>query len=245
MNLSNNTVLITGGSTGIGLAMAEQYLNAGSKVIICARKQEKLDEAKKKFPALSTYLCDVMDKTQREALAQKVISDFPGLNILVNNAGVQRQNNFVKGVDMTSVAEEIETNFMAYVHFSALFIPHLMSKPAAAIVNVGSGLGFVPIARMPVYCATKAAVHSFSWSLRHQLKDSSVKVFEIIPPIVDTDLDHGTRPASFRGMPVGDFINQVMPGIESNTFEIAVGMSKGLVESTKANTEEAFSRMNG
>jgi len=245
MNLSNNTVLITGGSTGIGLAIAEQYLNAGSKVIICARKQEKLDEAKQKFPAIITYLCDVQDKSQRESLAKKVIADFPDLNILVNNAGIQRQNNFLKGADMVSATEEITTNFLAPIHLTSLFIPHLLSKSNAAIINISSGLGFVPIARMPVYCATKAATHSFTWSLRHQLKDTSIKVFEVIPPTVDTDLDHGTRPASFRGMPVDDFIKQVMPDIESDQFEIAVGMSKGMVEGIIANSQEAFNRMNG
>ena len=246
MNLSNNTVLITGGSTGIGLAMAEQYLKAGSKVIICARKQEKLDEAKKKIPALTTYLCDVLGKSQRESLAQKVISDFPDINILVNNAGIQRQNNFVKGADMTSAAEEIETNFMAYVHFSALFIPHLMSKPDAAIINISSGLGFIPIARMPIYCATKAAIHSFSWSLRHQLKNTSVKVFEIIPPTVDTDLDHGTRPASFRGISLNEFIPEAMKAIENDTYEAPIGMAKSFFDSANIKSrEEAFNRMNG
>ncbi len=245
MDLSNNTVLITGGSTGIGLAMAKQYLGAGSKVIICARKQEKLEEAKQKFPALVTYLCDVQDQAQRESLAAKVIADFPELNIVVNNAGIQRHNNFLKGADMVSAIEEITTNLVAPIHFTSLFIPHLLTKPNSAIINVSSGLGFVPIARMPVYCATKAAMHSFSWSLRHQLKDTSIKVFEVIPPIVDTDLDHGVRPASFRGMHVDDFVKQTMPGIESDTYEIAVGMSKGMVESTKAGSEEAFKRMNG
>jgi len=245
MNLSNNTVLITGGSTGIGLAMAEQFLNAGSKVIICARKQEKLDEAQQKFPDLILYLCDVQDKSQRELLAQKVISDYPDLNILVNNAGIQRQNNFVKGADIVSAEEEITTNFLAPVHLTALFLPHLLSKTNSAIINNSSGLGLVPIARMPVYCATKAAMHSFTWSLRHQLKDTSIKVFEIIPPIVDTDLDHGTRPPSFRGMHVDDFIKQTMPGIESDTYEIAIGMSKGLVEGMIASSQEAFDRMNG
>ena len=244
MNLSNNTVLITGGSTGIGLAMAEQFLNAGSKVIICARKQEKLDEAKQKFPALATYLCDVLDKTQRESLAKKVIADFPDLNILVNNAGIQRQNNFLKGADIISAEEEITTNFLAPVHLTSLFIPHLLSKTNSAIINNSSGLGFVPIARMPVYCATKAAMHSFTWSLRHQLKDTSIKVFEIIPPIVDTDLDHGTRPASFRGMHVDDFIKQTMPGIENDNYEIAIGMSKDMVEGMIASSQEAFNRMN-
>lgn len=244
MNLSNNTVLITGGSTGIGLAMAEQFIKAGSKVIICARKQEKLDDAKQKFPALFTYLCDLRDSVQREQLAKKVIAEFPDLNILVNNAGIQRQNNFLKGADISSATEEIMTNFLAPIHLTSLFISHLLSKSNGAIINISSGLGFVPIARMPVYCATKAATHSFTWSLRHQLKDTPIKVFEVIPPTVDTDLDHGTRPASFRGMHVDEFIKQVMPGIRNDTYTIAVGMSKGMVESIIANSEEAFNRMN-
>ena len=245
MNLSNNTILITGGGSGIGLALAERFIKAGSEVIICGRREAKLKEAKEKFPSIHTYVCDVANKSQREELCKWAVSNFPKLNILINNAGIQRQNNFLKGADMASASEEIETNLVSTIHLSALFIPHLLRKPDSSIINVSSGLGFIPIARMPVYCATKAAIHSFTLSLRHQLKSTSIKVYEIIPPTVDTELDHGTRPQSFRGMPLNEFADEAMKGLESDNIEVTVGMSKGLFGENRASREEAFARMNG
>ena len=194
MHITGNTILITGGATGIGFALAKVFLQRGNEVLICGRREDKLTEASKKLPKLHTIRCDVADAEGRKRLLDWVMTNFKSLNILVNNAGIQREVDFKKGtVDLMSGENEIEINLQAPVHLSALFIPYLMKQKEAAIVNISSGLAFVPIAIMPLYCATKAAIHSFSLFLRHQLKGTSIKVFEIIPPTTDTWLDRGAR----------------------------------------------------
>ena len=179
MKISGNTILITGGATGIGFALADVFSEAGNEVIICGRRLEKLDQAKRRLPRVKAIQCDISDAKDRSALFNWTVKNFPTLNILVNNAGIQRQIDFRKGTKPLSGGEdEIETNFRAPVHLAALFIPHLKKQQEAAIVNISSGLAFIPLAAVPVYCATKAAIHSFSLSLRHQLRETSIKVFE-------------------------------------------------------------------
>ena len=187
MDLGSNTVLITGGGSGIGLAIATRFLHAGSRVIVCGRREEKLAAAKAAHPELQTRVVDVSSESDRGALRDWAVHEFPGLNVLVNNAGIQRYPKLGES-DWANMREEIVINFEAVVHLSSLFIPHLRRTPRAAILNVTSGLSFVPIARAPIYCATKAALHSFTLSLRRQLVDSDITVIEIIPPAVDTDL---------------------------------------------------------
>ena len=193
MKTNGNTVLITGGATGIGFALAEAFVNEGNKVLICGRRKAKLEEAQQKLPQMHVRQCDLAKQTDRESLLNWVKDQYEGLNILVNNAGVQKAIDLRRGAaDLLQREDEVQVNFVAPVHLSACFAPLLMNKKEAAIINVSSALAFVPIAAMPVYCATKAAVHSFSVSLRHQLKGTSVKVFEIVPPAVDTDLERGS-----------------------------------------------------
>ena len=193
MQTTTNTVLITGGATGIGLALAQALHGLGNTVIICGRRADKLHAAQALLPGLHTRTCDVADAGQRAALAAWVTAAFPALNILVNNAGIQRELDFASTDGTLDASPEIDTNFAAPVHLTALLLPHLRRQAAAAVINVTSGLGFVPLAAVPVYCATKAALHSFSVSLRHQLRATAVRVFEVIPPIVETDLDQGAR----------------------------------------------------
>lgn len=194
MKVKGNTILITGGATGIGFSLAEAFVNAGNEVIICGRRENKLKEAKDKLPQIHTKRCDLSKGEERKLLYDWVISNFKNINMLVNNAGIQRMIDLKKGTqDLLDGEDEIEVNLKAYIHLSAYFIPLFLKRKEAAIVNISSGLAFIPIAIMPVYCATKAAVHSFSLSLRHQLKNTPIKVFEIIPPTVDTELDRGAR----------------------------------------------------
>lgn len=243
MQISNNTILITGGTSGIGLAFAEQFMAAGSKVIICGRREERLNELQQKYPALITKVCDVADIKSREALAQWVLQNHPELNVLMNNAGVQLDLNMTKPVDLSRVYTEIETNLVAPIHLSSLFAQHLATKPDAAIINISSGLAFAPLAFMPVYCATKAAVHSLTLSLRHQLKNTSVKVFEVIPPSVDTELGHDRREdktQSHGGLPITDFIAEAMEALKNDIYEAPIGQSKGLREKR----EQLFEVMN-
>ena len=144
--------------------------------------------------------------------------------------------------------DEIAINFVAPIQLCALFIPHLVEKKEAAIINVTSGLGFVPIAMMPVYCATKAALHSFTWSLRHQLSKTRVKVFELIPPTVDTELDRGARDQrrqDYRGIPASDVAKATLAGLAKDDYEITVGQSQGLRNCSTKEAQELFQRMNG
>lgn len=232
MQTSGNTILITGGATGIGLALADAFLQEGNTVIICGRRESKLREAQAKHPGLHIRVCDVGNASDRTALFDWTISQFPGLNVLINNAGIQREIDFRRGVAALNDGDsEIAINFEGVVHLTALFVPHLMHRPVAAVMQVTSGLAFVPMALAPVYCATKAALHSFSLTLRHQLKNTSVRVFEIIPPIVDTDLDQGAREQrgqKERGIAPKVVAEQTLKGMEADEFEIAVSRAKVL-----------------
>ena len=233
MQISNNTILITGGTSGIGLAFAEQFMVAGSKVIICGRRKERLKALSEKYPELITRTADVSIALDREELAAWVLENYPEVNILMNNAGVQLVTNMAKPVDLDQIHLEIETNLVAPVHLTSLFAKHLSTKPDAAVINISSGLAFAPIAFIPVYCATKAAVHSLTLSLRHQLKNTSVRVFEIIPPSVDTELGHDRREdktQSHGGLPIADFIAEAMEALKNNIYEAPIGQSKGLRE---------------
>jgi uncharacterized oxidoreductase len=150
MDLGSNTVLITGGATGIGFALAERFLAAGSEVILCGRREEKLREAKDKHPQMSTRVCDVAEEADRVALFNWAVGEFPHLNVLVNNAGVQRRFQLAQASEWEAMRQEIAINFESVVHLSALFIPHLLGRQRPAIVNVTSGLSFVPMASAPI-----------------------------------------------------------------------------------------------
>jgi len=244
MNLTNSTVLITGGATGIGLALAEQFLAHGSKVLICGRREAKLIEAKAKLPALlATRVCDLSIEHERVRMRDWMTRYHSDFNILINNAGIQNEFDLSEDCIIDKVQNEIETNFIAPVHLANLFIPHLEKKKFAAIINITSGLAFTPIAIMPIYCATKAAMHSFSLSLRHQLSKTTVKVFELIPPTVDTELDRGARASrgqADRGISAKDFAIQAMDALKNDVYEAAIGQAEGL----RAKREELFSMIN-
>jgi len=249
MKTTNNTILITGGATGIGLALTEIFLREGNQVIICGRRKERLLLAQGKFPMIQFKVCDATNAVERQDLFDWTIANFPGLNILINNAGIQRQIDLTKGIkELLNGEDEIQINFSSAVQLSALFIPHLMIQEEAAIVNVTSGLGFIPLTIMPVYCATKAALHSFSWSLRHQLRNTRVSVFEVIPPTVDTELDQGARERrrqEHRGIPPVEVAEATLAGMARDEHEITVGQAQGLRAGTVKEAEQIFQRMNG
>jgi len=224
MEISGNTVLITGGATGIGYAMAEAFLEARNEVIICGRREERLLEAQKRHPDLRIKVCDVAEEADRKALLEWATANFGNLNILINNAGVQRDIDFTKGVaEFLAGESEIRINLEAPIVLSGLFVPYLTGKREAAIINVSSGLGFVPAARMPVYSATKVGLHAFSMTLGHQLKNHGIKVFEVVPPAVDTELnpEGRARRGNFRaGVTSEEFVASVMKGLKNDVFEI-------------------------
>jgi uncharacterized oxidoreductase len=242
MELGSNTVLVTGGASGIGLALAERFLRAGSEGIVCGRREEKLREAQERHPGLHTRVCDVTGGSERAALFDWAVREFPRLNVLVNNAGIQLRVALTEPGQWERIREEIAINFEAPVHLSTLFIPHLRRQERAAIVNITSGLSFAPMARVPVYCATKAALHSFTLSLRHQLAGTSIEVIEIIPPAVDTDL--GGPGLHTFGVKVDDFLDAVLPRIEKGEREVAFGFSEQSSRASRAELDQLSARMN-
>ena len=249
MKMSGNTILITGGGTGIGLALAKRFIQEDNQVVIVGRRKEKLLEAKKAFPRLDVKECDLNNPIQRQGLVQWILEEYPGLNVLVNNAGIQRQIDLSKGPeDLLNGEDEIGINFAVPVYLSAMLIPHLSKQSEAAIINVTGGLAFVPLTILPIYCATKAALHSYSLSLRYQLRQTHVKVFEIIPPTVDTDLDHGARARrkqENRGIPAAEMVEPAFAGMAKDEFEIAIGQAQGLRSASPQEAGQIFLRMNG
>ena len=231
MRASKNTILITGGATGIGLALAERFLKSGNEILVCGRREEKLLELRRKHPAIKTRVCDVALETDRVALCEWAVSESPALNVLVNNAGIQRRVNLAEEKHWEAVEEEIVINLHA---------PVKQKEPA--ILNVTSGLSFVPLAGAPVYSATKAALHSFTLSLRHQLTGSPVEVIEIIPPAVDTDL--GGPGLHTYGVPVGEFADHVMERLKTGAREIAYGFSEQSSHASRAELDAIFERLN-
>jgi uncharacterized oxidoreductase len=244
MKTSGNTVLITGGGSGIGLALAEALLQRRNEVIVCGRRRERLQAAKKRLPEIHVRVCDVSSAQSRRALVDWLASDFKDLNLLVNNAGIQRSVDFLKGPrDLEDADEEIATNLTAPIHLSALLIPHLRRKKEAAIVNISSGLAFTPLASVPVYCATKAAVHSLSLSLRHQLRDTSVQIFEVAPPMVSTELlGSRKRPEETEHTMSPEAVAAgILDALERNDHEVALGAAANL----HAKREALFRAVNG
>jgi len=247
MQLAGNTVLITGGSSGIGYAMAEAFLEAGSTVAICGRTARRLDEARAKHPALHTRVCDVGEEADRKALAAWVLAELPALNVLVNNAGVQRDVDFSAGLAQFEAGEnEIRVNLESAIVLSGLLIP-LLAKNKGAIVNVSSGLGFVPAVRMPVYSASKAGLHAYTKAVRRQFARVGVKVFEVVPPAVDTNLNPQGRAkrGNFKAdLSAKTFVAAVMKGLAADVPEIGYGMTAGFLTASRADLERSFDEMN-
>jgi uncharacterized oxidoreductase len=233
MNLSGNTVLVTGGASGIGYALAERFYSRGNNVIICGRREDVLKEAQERLPGSTIRVCDLASATERAGLFEWAIGHYPDLNVLVNNAGIQRRVDMTQDEDWEETRVEFAINLDAPIHLSRLFYSHLAAQESAAIINVTSGLSFAPLANVPVYCATKAALHSFTLSLRHQLSGSSVEVIEVIPPAVDTDL--GGPGLHTFGVNVNEFADAVFEGIKNGQNEIAYGTA---LTASKASREE-------
>lgn len=242
MNLSRNCALVTGGGSGIGLAIAERLLAAGSEVIICGRREGRLREAKNLHPQLHTRVADVATPDGRQSLCDWASAKFPRLNLLVNNAGIQQRLSLTDAPAWERLEEEIAINLAAPIHLATLFVPHLAKQPRSGIWNVTSGLSFAPIAGVPVYCATKAALHSFTLSLRHQLAGTRIEVVELIPPAVDTDL--GGPGLHTFGVSVSELLDALLPRIEAGEHEVAYGFAQQSSRGSRAELDAMFARMN-
>jgi uncharacterized oxidoreductase len=209
MKTIGNTVLITGGGSGIGRGLAEAFHKFGNQVIIAGRRKQVLDETTSANPGMKSATLDIEDAANIRSFAAQISSDFPELNVLINNAGIMRPENLKAQPDDLADAEAIvSTNLLGPIRLTAALLPLLRKQPHSTVMMVSSGLAFVPMAVTPTYCATKAAIHSYTQSLRYQLKGSKTEVVELVPPYVQTDLMGGASDP--RAMPLKDYIAEVM-----------------------------------
>ena len=222
MQLSGNQILITGGSSGIGLAMAQRLKQMGNHVIITGRDRMKL-EAAAEAHGLDIYQCDLSQPQELQELVEAVRSLHPKVNVLINNAGLQLNYDFKDEVSFETIAYEVEVNFKVVMKLCAAFVPLLLGARESAIVNVSSGLALSPKKSAPVYCATKAGVHVFSKALRYQLENSNVKVFEVIPPLVDTPMTQGRGKNKISPE---QLVDEFITAMEKDRYEINIGRVK-------------------
>lgn len=210
MQTSGNTILITGGTSGIGRALAEAFHHLGNQVIVAGRRRELLDEVTTANPGMRCSEVDVADLGGLDAFAERILRTHPSLNVLINNAGIMKPENLKEGCDFPVAEAIVTTNLLGPLRLTTALLPHLKQQSHAAVMNVSSGLAFLPLAMTPTYCATKAAIHSWTQSLRWQLRGTSVEVLELIPPYVQTDLMGARQRQDPRAMPLADFIAEVM-----------------------------------
>ena len=229
MKLTGRTILITGGSAGIGLAFAHKFVELGNEVIVTGRRQAVLDQVKAKYPKLHTLQSDVADPAQIAALAVRVKADFPRLDVLMNNAGIMLYKNLrAPAADLTELTREMDINVGGVLRMTSAFID-LLTANKGTLINVSSGLAFVPLPCAPIYCATKAAIHSYTQSLRFQLEETGVEVIELMPPAVKTDMT--------AALPDGDGLTLIttdklvrlsFAALKAGTLEVLPGQSKQL-----------------
>ena len=228
MKLENHVVLVTGGGSGIGLAVARELLGRNNTVFVSGRNRTKLAEAKRDNPGLRTLESDVTDIAQSKAALDAIMKESGRLSILINNAGIMLSWNVLRENDAEHLAaadREVTTNFIAPIKLTMLALPVLLQQSEAAVVNIASGLAYAPIGRYPVYCGTKAALHSFSKSLRHQLERTSVKVFDVLPPRTSTDLNNEVKKSKTSAESVA---REMLRGMSRDQFEIPIGESRTL-----------------
>ena len=247
MRLHRRTLLITGGTSGIGLELARQSAARGNTVVITGRDPGRLAAALARLPGVHGLVSDVSDPASIEALHAEVLGRFPGLDVLVNNAGIMRNLDLARPRSLADVTREIDVNLGGPLRMVQQFLPHLRTRGEAAIVNVTSGLAFVPLAISPVYSAAKAALHAYTRALRVQLEGSGVAVFELAPPPVETPLMHGEFEAELKGstgMSVEALARQAIAGIERGRGEIRPGLANVLKAMSRLAPEFMFRQMN-
>ena len=235
MNLSNNKILITGGASGIGLGLTERFIQENNTVIICGRRESVLNEVKAKFPSVITKVCDLSLEEERIELYKWISENHSDLNVLINNAGIQKWVSVTDANFYESMKSEISTNIEAPLHLTSLFIE---LKSLTTVMNVTSGLAFSPFAKIPVYSATKAFFRSFTISLRHLLKEKNIEVIEIIPPALNTDLGgvglHDAHPS------VSDFIVSIFEQLKEGRTELTFGTSETRLNASVPELKASF-----
>ncbi|MFK3741172.1 SDR family oxidoreductase [Massilia sp. TN1-12] len=242
MQLTNNTIFITGGTSGIGRGLAEAFHKLGNKVIIGGRRKALLDEVTRANPGMDAIELDIADPASIERASARLIADYPTLNVLINNAGIMPFDDPSADIDEATALSTINTNLLGPIRMTSALVAHLKKQPRAHIVNNTSILAYVPIATNAVYSATKAALHSYTLSQRFMLRDTSVKVQEIAPPWVNTDLIYkGTDP---RAMPLDAFIEQTMQGLATDKEEVVVELAAGLRNNAGPNEHKFVNEFN-
>ncbi len=222
MRISGNTILVTGGTAGIGLAMAELLAAKDNQIIVCGRDEQRLADIKRHLPQVHTKLCDLRDARQVQTLAEEVLREFPALNILVNNAGIQQSVDLTRGIGLgEKICDEVGVNLIAPMILVSALASHLMKQDNAAVVNVTSALAVAPKASTPVYCASKAGLHNFTRTLRYQLHGSRVKVFELIPDLVDTSMTAGRDEG--KKMSPQKLAKDFVKGLANNDYTMLTG----------------------
>ncbi|CAM1373705.1 SDR family oxidoreductase [Tenacibaculum xiamenense] len=243
MDLKNNTILITGGSSGIGLELSRELVKRNNEVIVCGRSIEKLQKAKEYIPELHIFQCDISSSEQCKELINKIVQLFPKLNVLINNAAIVHKTSFTETEGIVSMAEkEIAVNLTAPIQFSSLLADHFTGKDNATIINVTTGLIYMPRIDYPFYNATKAALHSFTMVLRLQLALKRIKVTEVMFPAVDTPWHNGNPPKI--AIPVEKAVSEMLVGLEKGKCEIRIGGVKLLYFLSRLLPNYAFKLVN-
>jgi uncharacterized oxidoreductase len=239
MKISNNKILITGGGSGIGLGLTERFVKENNVVIICGRRESLLKEVSKKYPSVMTRRCDLSKANEREDLFKWILEEHSDVNVLINNAGIQQWMTLSDSNFFQRAKEEIAINIEAPIHLISLFTN---LKSLDTVINITSGLSFVPLIRMSVYSASKAFFHSFTLSLRSLLKPKNIEVIEVIPPALNTDL--GGKGLHNSAPPVSEFIEAVFMQLKQGKTELTYGFTEAMTKAGPEDLQKAFDRMN-
>ncbi len=246
MQMSGNTILITGGGSGIGRALAEVFRALGNQVVIAGRRRQLLEETVAANPGMKSAVFDIENADAIRSFAAQLAKDYPSLNAVIHNAGIMRPEDLRSG-GVADAEAIVTTNLLGPIRLTAALLPQLLAQPHSVVMTVSSGLAFVPMAMTPTYCATKAAIHSYTQSLRYQLKGTSVQVLELIPPYVQTHLMGARQANDPNAMPLEEFIAETMNILKSSpdAAEIRVERVKPLrFAESSGNYDAFFTRLN-
>jgi len=241
MQMNGRTILITGGGSGIGRALAEAFHALGNQVVIAGRRKKRLDDTTAANPGMKSAILDIENADAIRSFAAQLTKDFPALNAVIHNAGIMHPEDIRSG-KIADAEAIVATNLLGPIRLTAALLPTLLAQPRATIMTVSSGLAFVPLSPTPTYCATKAAIHSYTQSLRYQLRDTTVQVLELVPPYVQTELMGAHQANDPNAMALNDYIGEVMSILKNSpdATEILVERVKPLRFAEKGGGYDAF-----